>query len=365
MTVDELLVPRTYCYPTPKTEKAQIKAAAQAAKLAAALPPMPETGSPAHLAALAGLPMGVVPATANKDTFADNYITTLAAHTSAGATSFTPATTAGNPGADPSNATWPTQFTVVIQSANYPLSGTRDVVTVTDSRTTPWACSAITNTYEAGDTIAAVVGAAALNSISARATASVRLVRAITASAGTTLFFQNGTCFDVFLDANFSFGTPTGIPSGLFSVRFRFTQDSTGNRVFTPPPGSFWNGETALPLQNLHGVPGNVDIVQMETWDSGTTWNVYYVTNNLQPDIQHGGTTITPDSSTKTVTFPRAFGGAPHITLGMTGVTNNTATNVQLISSSSTNFTCFAKPAAGGTSGATLTLHWIAAYGGF
>lgn len=96
-------------------------------------------------------------------TWADAYQSTLSATLTAGATTMAaPTSTTGAPSADPTAAP-AKQFRLTIQSAGYPGSGTRETVTVTDSRTGTWTITAPANSYSSGDPVANTITSDVLN----------------------------------------------------------------------------------------------------------------------------------------------------------------------------------------------------------
>lgn len=97
------------------------------------------------------------------DTFADNYGSTLSASAASGATTITPVSAVGAPTANPT-LNPPTVFRVVISSANWPTSGTRESITVTDSRTGTWTLAGpLINSYVSGDSVIHGITAATMS----------------------------------------------------------------------------------------------------------------------------------------------------------------------------------------------------------
>lgn len=126
-------------------------------------------------------------------TFANSFQTTLSASLAAAATSLTPASTTGAPSADPT-AVPATQFRLVVQSAAYPTSGTREIITVSDSRTGTWTLlTGPTNSYSSGDTIAGAVTAIELGQFEQLVRSSGRLrARFVSQQLYTTATPQSG-----------------------------------------------------------------------------------------------------------------------------------------------------------------------------
>jgi len=99
-----------------------------------------------------------------------------------------------------------------------------------------------------------------------------------TGSGGVTLKITNNSIFNITLIGNitFSFNGPT--PGTEYSINLLLLQDATGSRTVTWPASVKWAGAAAPVLSTL---ANKLDIVALQTFDSGTTWYGTLVGNNF------------------------------------------------------------------------------------
>jgi len=88
-------------------------------------------------------------------------------------------------------------------------------------------------------------------------------------SGGVTLNITNSSTFSITLTGNVTFSFNGSTPGSDYSVNVLLLQDATGSRTVAWPGSVKWAAGTPAVLSTN---PNKLDLVTLQTFDSGTTW---------------------------------------------------------------------------------------------
>jgi hypothetical protein len=153
--------------------------------------------------------------------YADGYQTTVGPAGIAASGTSLPVVSATNAPTPNSGATPPIEFDLLLQSANYPSSGTREIVTVTSVSGTTFTLKSpgTVNAYVSGDIVANVVGSAWLNR---QAAPSTHIASIVAGTSATGQSVTSGTVEGSAVDFAATYRAPLDVPTDVSNCQGRF-----------------------------------------------------------------------------------------------------------------------------------------------